>query len=73
MNRRVWPASKRQAPVVKRFDDLIELLGATAKALLDNAQDHGEPIDIDQIMRWQHELTAVGQTLRVSAQVRRAA
>lgn len=73
MTRRVWPASKRQAPVVKRFDDLVELLSATSQALLDNAQDHQDPIDPDQIRRWQHELTGVSSALRVATQVRPAA
>jgi hypothetical protein len=71
-HRRIWMASKRQAPVAQRFDDLLELLIATSNAMVDNNEDHDDPIDYNQVLRWQHDLASVAHALRVAGQARRA-
>jgi hypothetical protein len=55
--------SARQRPVAQRLDDLLELAEATARALLDNAWDHGDHLPPHLITTYTQRLATIQQLL----------
>jgi hypothetical protein len=59
----------RQRPCTDRFDDLMELAKATARAIEDNAWDEGQPLPPAFAHAWLKQIDDIRQAITNAAAV----
>ena len=57
----------RQRPCTDRFDDLMELAEATARAIDDNAWDEGQPLPPAFASAWLKQIESIRQAITNAA------
>jgi hypothetical protein len=55
--------SIRQRPSAERFEDLLDLMEPTARAIDDNAWDEGQPLPANVALLWLKQIDSIRQAI----------